>query len=330
MVNWVLVGDASNGVLAGAYGVVAVLFLLSHGMRRLPKTGTIRNFLIFLVLLCIFRGLYFGVPNSVWELPEEPETDIPRFTQRWWLNLTQFALYVIANSFMFFQFLTILRLWDHALCVVNNSTESKMERWTPWMMAAYAVWQTWLVAANCVLQTGTVLFMASVSHLIVSVLIALAFVGFWLRLWKAMAIVTMHRSRWQTLKYSCAACCACCVGRPDDMTVPLNDASQFENVASARAKLSRFTLLAAVYTGASVIKAAIMLYQMAIAVAGCVSAEVSYAKLRLASANGCSARRGASMPSTKLRQPEHNGGRIVVMLSLRPAIKFFPCSLGGP
>jgi hypothetical protein len=262
-------GVVTNAVLAGLYGVVALAFLFSYWYKRLPRTSTINVFIGLLILCSVLRGVYFGIPNSVWELSETPNEDLQRYTKRWWLYMTQFTIYLAANSACLLCYLQILRLWSLALAVVNNSLDNATEKVLNWLSAIYLLWQTFLIASNLFLGTGVVLFIASISHLVVSVSVALAFIIFWLRLWSAMTIVTLHRSRWQTLVQSLGACCVCssrcgsCGNKQDEISVPLNDSGQIDNVASARAKLTRFTLLATVYTASSILKAGVMTYQMA-------------------------------------------------------------------
>lgn len=272
-------GVYTNAVLAGLYGVIAALYLGAVYFRRLPRTSTINVFIALLVACSVLRAVYFGIPNSVWQLPETPQDDIPRYTKRWWLYLTQFALYICANTLALLCYIQILKLWDLALCVVNNTSSPTTEKALLWLSVIYLIWQTWLIFSNLLLGSGVVLFQASISHMVVSIAVALAFTFFWLRLWSAMTLITLHRSRWQTLVHSMGACCvcfnSCCGSKQDEIAVPLNDSSQIDNVASARAKLTRFTLLATCYTASSIAKAGVMVVQMAGALKGDFDKNVS-------------------------------------------------------
>lgn len=102
----------TNAALAGGYVVVAIVYVLAQWYRRLPRTTNIRWYLVALLTLCVSRAIYFGVPNSVWDLTEEPDTDIPRYTRAWWSNLAQFGLYVISNTALALEGVAVLRLWD--------------------------------------------------------------------------------------------------------------------------------------------------------------------------------------------------------------------------
>lgn len=92
--------------------IVGIVYILAQWYRRLPRTTNIRWYLVALLTLCVSRAIYFGVPNSVWDLSEEPQTDIPRYTRAWWANLAQFTLYVISNTALALEGVAVLRLWD--------------------------------------------------------------------------------------------------------------------------------------------------------------------------------------------------------------------------
>jgi len=255
-----LPADYANAALAGAYGTVGLVVVAAAATRSFPRTATIGVFVSFLLLQFLCRGVYFGIPNSVWSLNEDPTHVMAKYSSEWWLNLAQFAVHELGNFFMDATLVQILKLWHKALCVVGGVTAEWPEHALNGGIVTFLLWQVWAVCSNFVLPSQIVVAMCSVAQTVVSAVVALLFAVFWWRLWKAMRSLAHHRSTWETLVHACA----CCGPRPDGGELGLAlaaDTSQ-ANLLSARSKLKRITLLSLFYTLSALGKSGVYVYQL--------------------------------------------------------------------
>lgn len=249
----------ANAVLSAVFGAVVLALVVGLALGRLPRAGAIRTYLVLVAAASLLRATQLGIPNSVWgvgETPVEPE----RFTRPWWGNVARFTLYVSANCANLLQHVWLLRLVDVALLVLHAPASSWFSRAVTAAGIIVVVAQISVAAASFALPYSTVLTASAVLCFLLSLLLLVLLPPLWSRLFDALAVITRHRSKCDALRDSvhlgCGPCCgALCQSSPDEeLSLALNDGPQLANARSARAKLSRFTLLAAVTTVESVLK----------------------------------------------------------------------------
>lgn len=249
----------TNATLSSVFGAIVVALAGGLAFGRLPRAGAIRTYLLLVAIACLLRATQLGIPNSAWgvgETPVEPE----KFSRSWWGNVARFTLYVSANCAVLLQHVWLLRLVDVALRVLHAPASPWFPRAVTAVAILVVVSQVGVAAASFAAPYTTVLTMSAVICFSLSLMLLVLLPPLWSRLFHALAVITRHRSKFEALRDSvylgCGPCCgALCHRTPDEeLSLALNDSAQLANARSARSKLSRFTLLAAVTTVASVLK----------------------------------------------------------------------------
>jgi len=276
-----MMGDTAvvaNAVLAAAFGTLALALAASYFTHRLPGSGVARAFLGWLWCMCVLRCIQLAIPNQALGLGEEPQDDLPRFSRVWWANVFRFAVYVGGNSASMCQFVWLLKLADAALGVVDTLHQQHTRITLAVGLVTYSAWQVWLVLSNLVVRYNVALLMSSASAVLIVLVVLAGFLHFWAHLWRSMALVTKHRTACDSMRDVCAQSTWCCgLRRMEIESLPLHDSSQMHNTQSARRKLGRFTLLAAAYTSAAVLKTAVLAYMSAMVVRGAFASQDSAA-----------------------------------------------------
>ena len=136
----------TSSLLAAGYVAVFGFAVVALRSSRWPHTDMIKNFARLACITSFFRALYLGIPNAVFREGEAPTNTSPD-TQSlsFWLQLTQFLLFIIPNCTAYGMYGLLVYYWSQAWYALRRQPASEH----PWR--AFALLLALFILLQCVL-----------------------------------------------------------------------------------------------------------------------------------------------------------------------------------